>query len=92
MIYIGIALFIVVAAVASVYVKFLAMARDVQLNSHRINCLEVELKETKTRLATTEEALTKLVQEADVVQEFRSYNEGINNILNYSLDTAKGKK
>ena len=83
-------------------VKVIVTARElektIQLNSHRIGCLEAEIKENEEKLARIEamlaslaERLADLESQTEAVQDLKSYNEGISNIMSYSVDVAMGK-
>ena len=92
MIYLYIFTVVIALFAVLIYIKFLASIKDIQLNSHRLNALEAELRETKDRLLQAELGLAELAQETEVVQDLKDYNEGVANILNYSRETAKGSK
>jgi predicted nucleic acid-binding Zn-ribbon protein len=82
----------------SMFVKDNALYKDIQLNSHRIDSLEAEMKESAEKIARIEvlladlgERLADLESQTEAVQDLKAYNEGLQNIMNYNVDVAMGK-
>ena len=72
--------------------------KDIELNSHRINSLEAEVRELKEKLVKAEvlaadavDRIADLESQTDAVQDLKAYNEGLQNIMNYNVDVAMGK-
>ena len=57
----------------------------------RVALLENENALLKQKHDDLNEVVRQLLDEAGYVADMKSYNEGIQNIMNYSLDVAMGK-
>ena len=88
----------VILCTISMLVKTGACEKDIQLNSHRIKSLEAEMLELKEALDARDAQLQRAIEEVrEKLNEYvdapvdPEYAKGLENIMNYSLDQAKGK-
>lgn len=79
---------------------------EIQFLGNSVNDLTSRLASAESRIALLEnenamlkqqhddlnEVVKQLLDEAGFVADMKSYNDGLENIMNYSLDQAKGKK
>lgn len=79
---------------------------EIQFLGNSVNDLTSRLASAESRIALLEnenamlkqqhddlnEVVRQLLDEAGFVADMKSYNDGLENIMNYSLDQAKGKK
>ena len=98
MIYMAIALFVMAGIIVALYMRYVPMSRDVQLNSHRLNSVEKELMEVRELIkgvegmAVSNAKAIADINELGIADDVQKYNEGVASILTYSRETAKGNK